>query len=84
MLRETRPTQISHTAAHTRRALGHTISDKLTRHQLNAAIERLSNTDRTVEEIAQACGFCSASHLGLRLKAVTGHTPGHYRQRLGW
>ena len=69
---------------HARRALGHTISDELTRHQLNAAIERLSNTDRTVEEIAQACGFCSASHLGLRLKAVTGHTPGHYRQRLGW
>ena len=66
---------------HARRALGHTISDELTRHQLNAAIERLSNTDRTVEEIAQACGFCSASHLGLRLKAATGHTPGHYRHR---
>ena len=66
---------------HARRALGHTISDELTRHQLNAAIERLADTGRTVEEIAQACGFCSASHLGLRLKAVTGHTPGHYRQR---
>ena len=65
---------------HARRSLGHTISDELARHQVNAAIERLADHSHTVEEIAQDCGFCSASHLGLRLKAVTGHTPGHYRR----
>ena len=64
---------------HAHRALGHTITDEITRLQLNAAIEQLMNTSRTVEEIAQACGFCSASHLGLRLKAATGKSPKHYR-----
>ena len=66
---------------HARRTFGHTISDELTRHRVNAAIERLADAGRTVEEVAQACGFCSASHLGLRLKAVTGHTPAYYRRR---
>ena len=65
---------------HARRALGHTITDEITRLQLDAAIEQLTNTDHTNEDIAISCGFCSASHLGLRLKAITGHTPGHYRR----
>ena len=66
---------------HARRVLGHTISDELMRHQVSSAIERLANTDRTVEEIALECGFCSASHLGLRLRELTGHTPNHYRRK---
>lgn len=65
---------------HARRALGHTITDEVTRLQLDAAIEQLTNTDHTTENIAISCGFCSASHLGLRLKAITGRTPGHYRR----
>ena len=66
---------------HARRTLGHTIHDEMLRHQINAAIERLTNTSRTIEEIAQTCGFCSASHLGIRLKAATGHSPKFFRTR---
>lgn len=62
------------------RVLGHSIHDEIVRHQINLAIESLANTSRTVEEIAQTCGFCSASHLGMRLKEATGHTSSHYRR----
>ena len=64
---------------HARRALGHTIAEEITRIQLNAAMERLTNTSRSVDMIALECGFCSASHLGMRMKAATGKSPKHYR-----
>ena len=65
---------------HARRTLGHTMAEEITRIQLDAAMERLANTCHSIEAIAQDCGFCSASHLGLRLKAITGRTPSHYRR----
>ena len=64
---------------HARHALGHTITDEITRLQLNDAIEQLTSTNRTIDEIAINCGFCSASHLAMRLKASTGKSPKHYR-----
>lgn len=64
---------------HARRALGHTITDEITRLQLNNAIEQLKSTNHTIDEIAINCGFCSASHLSMRLKASTGKSPKHYR-----
>ena len=64
---------------HARRALGHTIAEEITRLQLNAAMERLADANRSVDEIALECGFCSASHLGMRMKAATGKSPKHYR-----
>ena len=67
---------------HAHRALGHTIAEEITRIQLNAAMERLTDTSHSIEEIAQECGFCSASHLGMRMKAVTGKSPKHYRANL--
>ena len=62
------------------RKKGITLAEEITRIQLNAAMERLADTRHSIESIAQDCGFCSASHLGLRLKAITGRTPGHYRR----
>ena len=62
------------------RALGHTITDEITRIQINVAIEQLANTDHTVYEIALKCGFCSAAHLCMRIKALTGLSPSHYRR----
>ena len=64
---------------HARRSLGHTIAEEITRIQLNAAMERLADTSRSVDEIALECGFCSASHLGMRMKAATGKSPKLYR-----
>ena len=64
-----------------RRVFGHTIAEEVTRIQLDAAVERLKSTDLSVEEIARERGFCSASHLGLRLKAERGITPSKLRHR---
>ncbi len=62
-----------------RTALGHTLSEEMTGLRLDQAISLLSSTDKTVDEIAQSCGFCSASHLGLRLRAAFGKSPSDYR-----
>ena len=64
-----------------RRALGHTIADEITRIQLDAATEQLLSTRRNIDDIARECGFCSASHLGLRMKAVRGVTPSELRHK---
>ena len=62
-----------------RRALGHTMTDEVTHIQLNAAVERIASTGYGIDEIARECGFCSASHLGLRMKQMRGMTPGEFR-----
>ena len=64
-----------------KRALGHTIADEITRIQLDAAAELISSTERNIDDIARECGFCSASHLGLRMKAVRGATPSELRRK---
>ena len=63
-----------------RRTLGFTIAGEITRIQLDAAIERLTSTGLPVDVIARECGFCGASHLGLRLKAERGVTPSELRR----
>ena len=44
------------------------------------AVRLLCDTDRSVEEIAETLGFCSAAHLRKTLKAVTGKTPSEIRK----
>jgi LacI family transcriptional regulator len=63
-----------------RRTLGRTIKEELTSLQTEAAIELLANSRRSVEEVAQHCGFCNASHLAMRLKAEKGLSPRDYRR----
>ncbi len=62
-----------------RRALGHTMAEEVTHIQLNAAVERIASTGYSIDEIARECGFCSASHLGSRMKQMRGMTPGEFR-----
>ena len=63
-----------------RSILGHSIGHEIAQLQIERAVHMLRSTSKTVDEIAHDCGFCSASHLGLRLKALTGLTPGDCRR----
>lgn len=47
--------------------------------RLRAAKEQLTTTSRSVEEIAEACGFCSTSHLVSAFRKSTGLTPLQFR-----
>ena len=64
----------------TKSALGSSIGREVARLRIDAAISMLRGSKRTVEEIASLCGFCGASHLGLRIKAATGKTPKEFRR----
>jgi len=68
-------------SARTRRTLGASVSDAIRLMRVNAARELLENTEDTVAEIADACGFSNVSHLSLRIKEATGLTPLAYRRR---
>lgn len=59
--------------------LGTTIGDEVARLRLTEALRLLMSTNRSIAEIAHACGFCGASHLGLRLREVYGKTPSEIR-----
>ena len=63
------------------RTLGCTVSEAIAAARLAAARRMLDNTDKTVEEIASACGFCTVSHLGQRLREATGLGPRDFRKR---
>lgn len=51
--------------------------------RLTRAAGLLLQTSMSISEIALACGFQSASHLGQYFKPQYGDTPGRYRQRHG-
>jgi AraC-like DNA-binding protein len=48
--------------------------------QLTFAIELLSNTTLTIEEIAKKCGFASAQNFIICFKQQYGRSPGQYRK----
>ena len=62
-----------------RRATGRTLHDELVRTRAMAALALLRTSKRSVEDIAQTCGFSSASHLGMACKATFGHCPSTLR-----
>jgi len=62
-----------------RRVFGCTLKEKLNRIRLNEAVRLLSNSELSVQEVASRCGFCSASHLGSRMKAAFGYPPSVFR-----
>ena len=43
--------------------------------RLQSACKMLLETDRTVTDIAQSCGFGTSSYFGMQLHAETGCTP---------
>ena len=49
--------------------------------RISAAQKLLDNTDKTIEEISDLCGFSSASYFGLAFKKECGKSPINYRKR---
>ena len=62
-----------------RKVFGCTLREKVNRIRLNEAVRMLSNTGLSVQEVAERCGFCGASHLGVRMKAAFGYSPSVFR-----
>ncbi len=56
-------------------ALGRTPKDELAFLRRTEAVSLLANTSMGVSQIARACGFCGASHLGVHLKRHLGVKP---------
>lgn len=59
--------------------LGTTLQAEINGIRLNEAVRLLSNSSQTVQEVAEKCGFSSASHLGTRLKAAFGYNASVFR-----
>ncbi len=81
-----REVTISRTALDKRflKALGHTPHEEIRRVRLKRARELLSETDLTIETIAERCGFRHGEYLGAVFLQEFGQTPGDFRaqQRL--
>ena len=58
---------------------GCTLREKVNRIRLNEAVRMLSNTSLPIQEVAERCGFCGASHLGLKMKKAFGYAPSVFR-----
>lgn len=72
-----------HTMRLFRKETGQTPKEWLTGLRINRAKELLSMGGRTMEEIAEKCGFRSPSHFKVLFKEKTGFTPGAYRKNTG-
>jgi len=68
--------------ARTQKALGTTLGEEVRRMRLLAAAELLSNTDRSIGDIADACGFANVSHLSMRFTKAYHMTPLAYRRNM--
>lgn len=64
-----------------RRALGKSPSEHYRELRVMRAAGLLRQSDLSVAEIAVACGFTSASHLGRVFKPILGHAPSAYRRQ---
>lgn len=67
--------------ARMRTALGRTIRCEIERARIARATVLLRETDMTLGQLAQACGFATASHFLRIFKQVEGVTPGVFRSR---
>ena len=57
-----------------------TIAAEILRLRLERAQRLLAETDQSQEAIADACGFCDASHLGATFRRCFGKAPSHFRR----
>lgn len=62
-----------------RKVFGCTLKEKVNHIRLNEAVRLLSNSELSVQEVAERCGFCGASHLGVRMKEAFGYPPSVFR-----
>jgi len=59
--------------------LGCTLKSEIEKIRLNEAVRMISNSSLSIQSIAEKCGFCCASHLNTRFKAIFGHNPSVFR-----
>ncbi|MEM9012487.1 MAG: helix-turn-helix domain-containing protein [Pseudomonadota bacterium] len=64
-----------------RASLGMAPSVYVQEQRVRHAAKLLIETDRTLSDIALACGFSSQSHLNRVFKQITGDSPGAYRKK---
>lgn len=62
--------------------MGQTPHSYLVSYRLNNAKKLMASTDLSMEEIAEQCGFNSASHFTRAFRADNGITPSEFRQNL--
>ncbi|MEM7204425.1 MAG: AraC family transcriptional regulator [Planctomycetota bacterium] len=71
----------AHLTRQFRARFGCSIGDYVRRLRVNAVLQALDHTDRTLAEIALGCGFSDQSHMGRVVRRETGMTPGAWRTR---
>jgi LacI family transcriptional regulator len=59
--------------------LGTTLKAEIDRIRMNEAVRMISNSNLSIQRVAEKCGFCCASHLNTRFKAVFGYNPSVFR-----
>jgi AraC-like DNA-binding protein len=70
----------SHLAHLLRQATGSTFSELLRGFRVEAAATLLRTSDRTLADIASACGFCDQSHFTHSFREARGQTPRQFRE----
>jgi LacI family transcriptional regulator len=68
--------------AYFRAELGCSVHDVILRFKLDAAMDGLVNTERSIADVALACGFTTAQYMYLVFKRELGCTPRAYRDRV--
>jgi LacI family transcriptional regulator len=64
-----------------RRHLGRTIKQEIIRARIGRSIVLLHETSLTLQQIAEACGFATATHFSRLFKQLNGRTPGSFRSK---
>ena len=62
-----------------KRKSGQTISDYLRQYRIHRSLELLTESDSSISQIAQCCGFSNQSYYTKEFRRVTGTTPKQYR-----
>ena len=60
---------------------GQTMFDYLTQYRVHRSMDLLSDTDLSIAQIAQDCGFSNQSYYAKRFRELIGITPKQYRMR---
>ena len=64
-----------------RRTMHRSIHDEIVRARLDHAKRLLRETNMTLEDLADRCGFATSSHLSVVFRRAMGMTPVQYRRQ---